>query len=752
MSHDVPRVRPTAALEPEPQEVPVMPRFVRCRWGAVVCWALLATGTAAADPVPTLSFAEPVPLEADGVPIAIDGHAATRCVDWDGDDRLDLLVGGGDGRVWMARNAGGNTGVALHPAEPVVAGGRARWGTGPTGAVLAQVVGDPLPDLVVGHSGNQVAIHENTGAPGAPSFAEEGLAVTVQAGCHGRIDVADWNGDGLLDLVTGSFGGALSWHPNRGTPGRPAFAAGEPLQDIALAYNAHPRVLDVDQDGTLDLLVGVNWGTVTVYLNEGTATEPRLRQRGQLRQAADGANVNLRDLLGDDTTPDLVDLDGDGVVDLVTGGRKGRVVFLPGVTWGDRLATFRAALERHGDQLGTAVSADEALRGAVFGSLGAIQADLAAGLIPEPRRIELARDLGNLAVRFPGVLRRRRFDLEAAPLAGRLAAQFWVVLLEASPATAEARGRVADTLGFAGVHRSLLVDLGVIFVDNDTAPPEQLAAMERLMQALPRAAWDVETITAADWLGPEARTQPLRSRSGVNIFALPLGRTENSFAKDAPRPGVTDVFLICLAHELAHNMLDTVGRRTRPDLFERKFAALERAAGGLVVYRAPRSRGIDLDATQARFREAGAWDGDPATWAETWKTHFDGKPEFDRATCRGNVRFFLDAPQEAFATLANQYVADSGLMLEFCKARWDAGFHANADQFLLIAEYLSGGRDRVECYVLRPGGALVVTTAALHRDAAGRITEFLLGDLTATFAYGPDDLVERFDLRPSRAP
>ena len=30
-------------------------------------------------------------------------------------------------------------------------------------------------------------------------------------------------------------------------------------------------------------------------------------------------------------------------------------------------------------------------------------------------------------------------------------------------------------LGFTGGHRRLLVDLGVIFVDNDTAPPEQLA-------------------------------------------------------------------------------------------------------------------------------------------------------------------------------------------------------------------------------------------------------------------------------------
>lgn len=720
------------------------------RWRGVVMVACAAAGMragAAGLPEMTLSFAEPRPLVAAGEPLAVAGHAATRCVDWDGDGRVDLLVGGGDGRVWIARGLVGADGTSFAGPVAVTAGGRDRWGTGPTGALLVQLVGDAEPDLVVGHSGDQVAIHENTGGRGAAAFAEAALTVTVQDGCHGRIDVADWNGDGLADLVTGSFGGAIEWHENRGRADAPRFAAAEPLDDVVLAYNAHPRVVDVDRDGAPDLLLGVNWGTVTVFRNEGTAARPRLRERGGLRRATDGAAVDLRALQGDDTTPDLADLDGDGVVDLVTGGKHGRVVMLSGVGPGERIAVLRAALEAHGDRLGPVLGDDEPLRGRVFGSLTGLQADLAAGLVPDDRRAALAGDLAALAGRFPEVLGRRRFDLEAAPFAGPLAAQFWVVLRDASPATPAGRAAVAEALGFTGGHRRLLEDLGVIFVDNDTAPPEQLAAMERLMRALPRSAWDVETITAIDWLGPAARRQPLRSRTGVNIFAMPLGRTENSFPDDAPRPGVTDVFLICLAHELAHNMLDTVGRRGRPDLFERKFAALERAAGGLVAWHTPRSRGIDREATQARFREAGAWDGDAATWQQAWKDAFDGRPDFDRATCRGNVRFFLDAPQEAFATLANQYVADSGLMLEFVKARWDAGHRANADQFLLFAEYLSGGRDHVEGYVLRPGGALVVTTAAVGRDAAGRIATLRTGELVAAFTYGAGDLLERFDLR-----
>ena len=213
------------------------------------------------------------------------------------------------------------------------------------------------------------------------------------------------------------------------------------------------------------------------------------------------------------------------------------------------------------------------MRRQVFGSLASLQADLASGLIPRSSREQLFQQLAPLAKQYPRLLGRSKFDLKSGPHLPLLAGQYWVVLLESLPDSISNRRRVAGALVFQAGYRRLLVDLGVLFIDNNTATPEHLAAMHRLMMAMPRTAWDVETITVAGWLGPAIKTQKIRSRSGINIFALPLGRPENSFAADAPRPGVTDVYLICLAHELAHNMLDTVGRRTRPELYERKFGS-----------------------------------------------------------------------------------------------------------------------------------------------------------------------------------
>ena len=343
---------------------------------------------------------------------------------------------------------------------------------------------------------------------------------------------------------------------------------------------------------------------------------------------------------------------------------------------------------------------------------------------------------------------RSKFDLQAGPHLPLLAGQFWTVLLESLPDSLANRERVADALDFQGGYRRLLVDLGVLFIDNDTATPEHLAAMHRLMMAMPRGAWDVETITVAGWLGPAVKTQKIRSRSGINIFALPLGRPENSFAGDSPSPGVTDVYLICLAHELAHNMLDTVGRRTRPELYERKFEGLAQAAGPHVVFRTPRSRGIDFEATKKNFQKIGAWDGDSGSWNSAWSNYFKGKEQYERGYARGNIHFFLNAPQEAFATLANQYFADSQLMLEFCKARWDAGHRSNVNQFLLIADYLSGGTNEVSFYVMRPGGALTVVPVRLARDTSGRITQVQTSELAGHFEYQSGNLVTDFQLKP----
>ena len=712
--------------------------------------ASAVVGPIAAQQTTTTSYEAPTPLrDYQGELLQVPGHAAVRAADWDQDGDLDVLVGGGDGRVWLLENRppDGKSGLALQPPRQVQIESRARWGQRYTGAAIADLTGDGRPELLVAHSNNKLSVHVNEGESGAPRFAAAAADIALQDGCDGRFDVADWDGDGLLDLVTGAFGGRVAWHRNVGTRRAPRFAPDKPLGNVRVAYNAHPRVLDFDGDDRLDLLLGVNWGTFSLY----RGTVDGFAKPEQLRNATNGEGLNLRALNGDDSTPELVDVDGDGVQDLISGGKNGKLFMLRGVGRRDRIdelvASFRRAktpawFEDHEQQ-----------RDAAFAALGALQADLAAGLVTGPERTALFEALAALPARHPELLQRRSYDLEVTPHAPMLAAQFWIVLLEAAPPSTDprvARRKVADALDFEGGYRRLLVDLGVVFYDNGRASARHLERMHALLTSLPRRVWDVELISVAGWLGEGAKRHRVRARTGVNIFAMNLGVPENSFPKDSPRPGITDVYLICLAHEVAHNMLDTVGRSRRPELFERKFAGLQNAAGDAVVYRSPRARGIDMNATKRRFELLGHWDGVTETWQRAWRDYFDDVERFDKSYARGNCRFFLEAPQEAFSTLANQYVADSQLMLEFSKTRWDDGHRNVVNQFLLIADYLSDGTDTAPTYMLKRGGQLTVETARMKRDGRQRVTSFETDAWTATFGYAneDDDMVSVFSLAP----
>lgn len=148
---------------------------------------------------------------------------------------------------------------------------------------------------------------------------------------------ADWNNDGLRDLIVGDGGGIqpmgrVRVYLNSGTTSEPVFtthfyvvADGMQLSWPASGcMGVFPRVVYWDGDDRKDLLIGTSDGKVRIYLNTGTDTEPvfdggTFVQVGYTTLEKVDIHVMAR------ATPVTADWNADGRKDLVVGSYDGKI-------------------------------------------------------------------------------------------------------------------------------------------------------------------------------------------------------------------------------------------------------------------------------------------------------------------------------------------------------------------------------------------------------------------------------------------
>jgi uncharacterized protein (DUF2141 family) len=161
---------------------------------------------------------------------------------------------------------------------------------------------------------------ENTGTRTAPEFVFVGTLADV-AYTNSSPELADLDGDGDLDILLGTFNRDIRWFRNDGTASSPSFvsASEDPIADLPRGSYSTPTVGDLDADGDLDLVVGESSGEMNLFENVGSATDPRFEL---VTERISEIDAGVR------SVPTLVDVDGDGDLDLVVGDEsRGMTVF-----------------------------------------------------------------------------------------------------------------------------------------------------------------------------------------------------------------------------------------------------------------------------------------------------------------------------------------------------------------------------------------------------------------------------------------
>lgn len=244
-------------------------------------------------------------------------RAYPQSIDWNNNGLADLIVGAYDGKLYLVENKGTKEQPVFEEKKELNISV-----SDYAAPVFVDLNSNGQLDLLVGDGEGAVTVFQNEGSN---TFKKQGALLVdgspLKVGGVAAPTVGDWNGNGVVDLLVGDeLGHVYLYKGLKDATGNISFSGKEQLRTsegpMEVLGFAAPHIVDWNEDGKLQLLVGEANGEISIFSKETNSLVRYLGQvEGQTKNFFGTHSLNH----GRNAVPLVVDWNNNGKKDLLTG-------------------------------------------------------------------------------------------------------------------------------------------------------------------------------------------------------------------------------------------------------------------------------------------------------------------------------------------------------------------------------------------------------------------------------------------------